>query len=236
MLLNKDDWILDKEIFQSVGKDILQRWKQGKGSWLDLVNKKGNEYYLDFQDIYQGECVLKQAFEKTESKEEDIITAVILLDEIYHTCLPNPIRYARNLYRSRNFRNVIYTIRETKTVKGNQNAIDCVRMLAELDKNEPGGSYTYSFATKFSNWINNRFPIFDRYVAGIIYRRENPNNFIQSDLGDYAFFVDQYDRIIKKYKLENSSYKDIDICMWTYAKIHKLAWNEDFGIDVVYKS
>ena len=234
-MLSKDDRILDKKTFQSVGKDILMRWEYGRGTWLDIVNKKGDGHYLDFQDIHDGECVLKQAFEIIDSSEEKLITAVVLLDSIYHTHLSNPLRYARKLYQRSDFKSIIDSIRSTEVVNNNKMAIDCVRKLAEHDKNEPGGSYTYSFATKFSNWLNKQFPIVDRYVAGIIYKYENPNRFKQNDLGDYAFFVEQYDQIIRNHKLESYTYKEIDICMWTYAKVHKLAWGEDFGIDVTYK-
>ena len=224
----------------TVGKEILFRWKNGDGNWLDLAKSeyKQEAYYLDFREIHRGERTLQKVFGRLEGeiKEEDLITCVVMLDSIYHTRMPNPIRWARLLYEREDFLKIIETIKSAKRVEGNLDAINSVLFLSELDKKEAGGSYTYSFATKFSNWLNNEFPIFDRFVAGTIYKKENDESFPISAMGDYSFFVSKYSEIKdEKYKLENLSYKEIDICMWTYAKIHKLAWGDDLGVDVEYK-
>lgn len=51
--LQRNDWILDENVFNTIGQDIVRRWNEGDGSWLDLVDSdnKKESYYLDFSII-----------------------------------------------------------------------------------------------------------------------------------------------------------------------------------------
>ena len=58
-------------------------------------------------------------------------------------------------------------------------------------------------------------------------------------LGDYKIFTEAYDRLLNQYNIEiseNNTYKEIDICMCTCAKIYKLVWDDDVGKDIAYIS
>lgn len=144
--------------------------------------------------------------------------------------MKNPVRMGLKLCEKKG---LIKKICGIEKVAHNPDAINMICELAEIDK--AFGAYSYSFATKICNRLNNMIPIFDRFIAGIIYKTENDDNHITlKSLGDYEFFVNEYDRIKNNYEIE-CSYKEIDIYLWTYAKIHKLAWNDELGVDVEYR-
>ena len=74
----------------------------------------------------------------------------------------------------------------------NEEAISFVDSIATIDKNDGNGTYAYSFATKFCIFLNNNFPVFDSYVAGLIYKHDNDDGKIKlSDLGSYRYFVNR---------------------------------------------
>lgn len=230
------DWILETEVYNSIGRRIINAWKEGTGNWLDYVEseKEKRDYLLDFANIKVGEDLLDSAFQtikKKDANKEDYIKCVILLDSIYSTRLDNPIRMGLEIYSRRG--ELIDNIINTKEVINSSCAINCVKILSEIDKKF--GSHTYSFATKFCNCLNDCFPIFDSYVAGLIHKKSNMENVTLSSLGCYEHYVEIYDQILKRHSI-NDSYKEVDICMWTYGKIHKLAWDDDVRVSVEYSS
>ena len=192
--LELDDIILEKDVYNNIGREIIKRWNTGEGSWLD---------------------------------------------SLYSTQLKNPMRVGESIYEY--LKDRVKEIESYEDIAKNKEAIDFVKSIAEIDHCFDNGTYIYSFATKFCNRLNKNFPIFDRYVAGLIYRYLNFDNSDEKikllSLGDYEKYTKAYDRLLKKYNIEiseNNTYKEIDICMWTCAKIHKLAWDDDVGKDIDY--
>lgn len=68
--LQRNEWIFDENVFNTIGQDIIRRWNEGDGSWLDLVDSdyKKESYFLDFSIIKTQEDLLSRSFEcvKTE--------------------------------------------------------------------------------------------------------------------------------------------------------------------------
>ena len=221
--------------------DIIKRWEDGNGNWLDIAkpisNMSSDGNLLDFGSMKLGDAVLNKAYDKIKAKnatEVDYITCVALLDSIYHTQLVDPIRMGKKIFSNRS---ILEGINSVDEVSSSPAAINIVKELAKIDYDENNGRYTYSFATKFCNFLNNKFPIYDGYVGGLIYIHEHKNdNFIQKSLANYKFFVNEYKRILDRYGIDSKvySYKKIDTCMWTFAKIHKLAWGNNIKIDIQY--
>lgn len=185
-------------------------------------SKKG--FGLDFSEIKQGEHLLNTVFDQINEKDlVSIETAVFLLDSIYHTRLQSPLRVANKIHKLFEQENFLNKIKEAKE---QQEIIDCVNTITNIDKeNDTNNNYIYSFATKFCNRINPRaFPIFDSYVAGLLYRYNRKKNeftktFTQASLGNYNNFFETYKHFIDAYQLSEFDFKKIDIFMWTYGKI-----------------
>jgi len=45
--LQRNEWIFDENVFNTIRQDIIRRWNEGDGSWLDLVDSdyKKDPYY-----------------------------------------------------------------------------------------------------------------------------------------------------------------------------------------------
>ena len=61
-------WILDSDIFERFGTDIIRRWREGDGNWLDIAipNKVSapNGNLLDFGSLKSCDDVLNGIFDR----------------------------------------------------------------------------------------------------------------------------------------------------------------------------
>lgn len=193
----KNDWILDANVFNTKGQEIINRWRDGDGSWLDLVDSDYEQepYFLDFGIIKNQEDVLKRSFNRIITGNEDrvdYISSVVLLDSLYSTQLKNPVRMGNKIFDFMNECNKALEVAGFEDVVHNEEAISFVDSIATIYKNDGNGTYAYSFATKFCIFLNNNFPEFDSYVAGLIYKHDNDDGKIKlSDLGSYRYFVNR---------------------------------------------
>ena len=189
-------------------------------------DKSEKGFGLDFNEIKHGEELLNNAFNNLDKNELVYIeTAVLLLDSIYHTRLKSPLRVAYKIHQLFQNNNLLSKIKNAQDL---QEIIYCVYEIAINDKKaDAKNAYIYSFATKFCNRINHAFPIYDSYVAGLLYHYSYDNKFTQASLGNYKRFYDTYEKFVKDYKLNEFNFKEIDIFMWTYGKILSSKNNKD---------
>ena len=80
----------------------------------------------------------------------------------------------------------------------------------------------YSFATKYCNWHNKlKYPIYDSFVDKLLRRYRDKTNFEEfknSDLKNYAKFLEVLHKFRTYFKLSDFDFKKIDNFLWMYGK------------------
>ncbi|MBQ3379910.1 MAG: hypothetical protein IJG50_08650 [Clostridia bacterium] len=95
------------------------------------------------------------------------------------------------------------------------------------------GRYEYSFATKVFSFVSRNFctdglPIYDSLVVTLLnyYLEQKNQNCKKSTWSEYRVFKESYDLFRYLYKLDEYTYKDIDVFLWTYGSAIKKYWNK----------
>ena len=217
----------DIDIFSNVKIDI--------SDYKCIYNKKYNDY--DDKEI-------KPCFDNLYKDRDDIEVyrkAVEKVDSIYNTMLNKK----RDVTAANIFANREEIFRKIEIIKNcNENGDirkKLVDYIACINK-ESGGSYIYSFATKFCSFmLEDTFPIFDSIVSTLVwkYLKEKGIKCSHDKMGDYGYYLDRYSDFINQYDLEGYTYKNIDVFLWLYGKIMTEYW-EKIGVirfsSVYYKS
>lgn len=100
----------------------------------------------------------------------------------------------------------------------------------------------YSFATKVFNFIHpTEYPIIDSLSVTLLwlYLSEKLNraelmDYSRNNWGSYRSYKEAYDKFIDIYQLNDLSYKEIDIFLWTYGVVLKKYCNEKYGVFKLY--
>ena len=91
----------------------------------------------------------------------------------------------------------------------------------------------YSFASKvFSFLKSDEYPIIDSITATLLARYledagKMPDHAPKSSWGKYKNYKDAYDVFREHYRLEDFTYKQIDIFLWTYGKALQSYWRKE---------
>lgn len=186
---------------------------------------RANDVEIDFSMIKAGEDVLSVLFDEIRNRQTiSIVSAVLLLDSIYHTQTYNALGFAvelKHLFDKEKPKLIDAIINANKESDLNTRAL-CVKEIATIMKKR-NGRYAYSFATKFCNWINpEAFPIIDSYVAWLLRNiMYEGKPVLRNSFGKYDAFINAYDHFMQ-HAIENGkslNYKQIDTFMWTVGKI-----------------
>lgn len=203
---------------------INRHWNEKQGNYLyidDQYKVRESDKYkpvLSFDSIRLGDEMLKKTFSdmKNNPTETNIAMVVTALDSLYHTQLKDPMRIAKKIYNlfseEKNILDEIINIKKENDCEA-QVRSELIDKITCIDKSE--GTYIYSFASKFCNWLNPKaFPIFDRYVVCLLTYYMSCD---KSKMGRSSFFINMYDEYIKN--ITDYSYKEVDQALWTYGKL-----------------
>lgn len=235
-------------------------WRRMRGgfkmSFKEYLDSKIQEYDGILNKFYTtywiGELALKEAFrypdyvdcnENEESIYEnkaDILTRVILLNQIYSTGLQqHPTSEEKKEERKEGVKETIDVMAMTERIFDNSKNIDELAKNGDLQaveiirgKNSLEYNDAYSFATKYCSFKNpDAFPIVDQYVLKILKEfskdhelsRLIPNKVNIGSLNkDYATYIEVHKAcqkyIAKNTKSEYVSCKYIDMFLWICGK------------------
>lgn len=99
-----------------------------------------------------------------------------------------------------------------------------LELVGRIARTEGVKNFNYSFATKYCSHHNpDAFPIFDRYVADVLWFLKKKYPALLSfkkrdDLKDYCTFVDAIRTVRDNFGLSEYSFKDIDRYLWQLGK------------------
>ncbi len=196
----------------------------------------------DISTLNESEELLKSVFERIKANrnnvsfisKRDIQEAVYLLDAIYHTRLEHHIQIANRIFEGMQKEKLLNDILSVKDPSSDI-ASKCVDYITRAGKIvDDGYNYAYSFATKFCSWLNSGgFIIMDGIAVGLLsyyidkkleanYQDEliptRGKKLIRSSLGDYKKYTELYKLFMKWYDLDEYSYKEVDVFVWTYGR------------------
>lgn len=150
---------------------------------------------------------------------DDILIKVILINKIYNT----------NIYNVYLMSESIMNLNIDDDIKNNN-----IDVIAKIDKSyykikDGKRKYIscYSFATKYCNFHNKSYPIYDSIIADMLYLYKLKDNFAQFnkiELRDYNIFIDVLNKFILFYNINDINYKDLDKFLWQYGK--KFLYND----------
>ena len=188
------------------------------------------------KEQYHSEAAVSLVFEKFSNLEvEDILVKCIVLNNRYSAGLNDNviseskrkeknesgekitvdvITMAEHIYKNRELFDRVQDINDVI------NLVEVIRYVGDEYKD------AYSFATKYCSWslINTEIniPIVDSKVKEVLYRLNEKKNyrelFTQDSMKDYDTYVRIYADFVKYCGFGGMKYKDIDKCLWQYAK------------------
>lgn len=139
---------------------------------------------------------------------DEILIKVILINQIYNTNIFDVYQLSKD----------ILNIGIDKYIaEGDTNLVYKIANSYKISRNK----YCYSFATKYCNFHNEVFPIYDSIVEEVLYQymlKDRFSIFKKYELRDYNKFINVLVDFKKFYKLDNISYKDLDKFLWQYGK------------------
>ena len=155
---------------------------------------------------------LNKLFIKTYPKNDDINDILIKassLNDFYSTNIFSIFSMSKHLL---NF-NIDYRLKN-----GDESLVNDI---ASIEINGRKRNF-YSFATKYcSHHKPAYYPIYDKYVGDVLkYFREKDNfyKFEDDDLKEYCKFKNIITQFMKFYKLDNYTFKEIDMYLWQLGK------------------
>jgi len=146
------------------------------------------------------------------TKEEEILVKVQILNLFYSTGIINTYAVAKH----------IYDLKDTDKLLQNAD-IELIENIANITIKGKRRRF-YSFATKYCCHHNpNQYPIFDNNVCKILIyfnKIDNFYNFKASDLKNYGVFKNVIQEFQKYYDLEKYSFRELDWYLWLLGKEH----------------
>lgn len=141
---------------------------------------------------------------------DEILIKVILINQIYNTNIFDVYQLSKD----------ILNIGIDKYIaEGDTNLVYKIANSYKISRNK----YCYSFATKYCNFHNEVFPIYDSIVEAVLYQymlKDKFSKFKKFELRDYNKFINVLVDFKNFYKLDNISYKDLDKFLWQYGKTY----------------
>ena len=162
--------------------------------------------------VYQEKALDKIFFELfPENKDiNDILIKTATLNDFYSTNIFSVYSVAKHIGTINNI--------DVRIKEGDENLVEEIQNVTIKDKSKR----FYSFATKYCSHHNPlAFPIYDRYVAYILYifsKRDNFFKFTKNSLKNYGVFKNTITAFINFYSLNQYSVKDIDKYLWLLGK------------------
>lgn len=161
-----------------------------------------------------GEDSLDKLFNEIYPKNHnysEILSKVILLDNIYSTNIYYPFIMAKKIIEITDF--------DYRVSMGDTSLIDEIAYISTFNGKT---KRCYSFATKYCNRHNpDYFPIYDGYVDKLLFELNKLDNFTsikRTELRIYDIFKDPILKFRSFYSLEEFSLKELDQYLWSYGK------------------
>ena len=169
----------------------------------------------------QEQALNKLFFELCPDNKDisSILIKVATLNDFYSTKIYKIFDVAKHI-ESLNYKK---TSLDERLNKGDITLVDDIKKVKMRDKdNKEKEKNFYSFATKYcSHHQPEYYPIYDSYVGEVLkyFRREdNFYKFQNADLKEYSEFKNIITQFIKFYKLDNYTFKEIDMYLWQLGK------------------
>ncbi len=176
-----------------------------------LIEKFITEYKNDFHYSHADELQRKLAAQFA-GDYESILSAAIFLNQIYSTNIYNVYGIVDYIHSKKD--ELIPAIKAGKT--------GVVAMIAQghgiVRKGKEKEIVFYSFATKFCNYLNPSYSIFDSHVEKMLKAYNRKFGFYtgqQKNLRDYATFKEWIQAFLKHFDL-NCTLWELDKFLWTY--------------------
>ncbi|WPC24708.1 hypothetical protein N4239_02650 [Brachyspira hyodysenteriae] len=188
------------------------------------------EYYLKkWRTLENYDCqekaLNKLFFELCPDNKDisSILIKVATLNDFYSTNIYKIFDVAKHIESLNHIENKLSI--DERLNKGDVSLVDDIKKVTIMNKNNEEKEINfYSFATKYcSHHKPASYPIYDKYVDVILryFRREdNFYKFKNDDLKEYSKLKNIITQFIKYYKLDNYTFKEIDMYLWQLGKYY----------------
>ncbi|WPC38318.1 hypothetical protein PQQ32_02320 [Brachyspira hyodysenteriae] len=154
-----------------------------------------------------------------------ILIKVATLNDFYSTNIYRIFDVAKHIESLNHIENKSSVDERLNNGNEDVSLVDDIKKVTMINKdNEEKEINFYSFATKYcSHHKPEYYPIYDKYVDVILryFRREdNFYKFKNDDLKEYCQFKNIITQFMKFYKLDNYTFKEIDMYLWQLGKYY----------------
>ena len=174
---------------------------------------------------YQEKALNKLFFELCPNNKDisSILIKAATLNDFYSTNIYRIFDVAKHIESLNHIENKPSV--DERLNKGDVSLVDDIKKVTMINKNnEEKERNFYSFSTKYcSHHKPAYYPIYDKYVGDVLkYFREKDNfyKFEDDDLKEYCKLKNIITQFMKFYKLDNYTFKEIDMYLWQLGKYY----------------
>ncbi len=176
----------------------------------DMVKEYNKKFESDKTCYLADQAIIKLVEKFKENKDiTNILLKVSVINDLYNTNIFDTCEMAKHIHSLHI---------DSALEKGDSEIVDKIAKvkLSHKEKN------FYSFATKYCNWHNrSKYPIYDGFVDKILRAYRDQTNFFDfnnTDLRDYAKFLEILENFRRFFNLDDFDFKEIDKFLWRYSR------------------